>query len=379
MNFETCKLTHDLITPRFAKFGLIKYARITKDKITGASRGSGFVCFKTKEDYATCLEAFGTAVSESSNIQSSTSTTIMVADPSSSASSSPFILAGRFLNVAPALVKSEAAKITLEKSEQRIKSDKRNLYLMKEGVIYPDSPAGLLIPASEMSKRQASFALRRKLLNENPNLFISKNRLSVRNLGKSIDDAFLKYLARYATIGFWKQVDASERAPLEQVVLQGEEGEGPVVPPSDERRVIIKQAKIVRDQEKINPKTNEGKSKGYGFIEFTNHADALACLRWLNNNGMAIPIARKKREKLEGEVKADKMTPIVEFAMENVLVLRKRTQRKDGEGEREERGAAEEGKSNKAGKKRKREAREAAAEKESASKGKDGKKKKYFH
>ncbi|KAL3901729.1 MAG: hypothetical protein SGCHY_000357, partial [Lobulomycetales sp.] len=315
--------TEEDLRETFEKIGPLKYARITKDKITGASRGTGFVCFKDKLHSTKCLEMFKTAMAESATIPSKTSSSILVADPSSSAVSKPFILAGRFLNVAPAVNKDEAAKLALEKSAERLKSDKRNLYLMREGVIYPDSELGQKLSPSEMSKRQASFALRRKLLNDNPNLFISKTRISVRNLGRSVDDAFLKYLAKYGVIGFWKQVEAGERQPLEEVVMQAEQDP----PPSSTRKIGIKQAKIVRDMDRMDKTTKLGRSKGYGFVEFVSHADALACLRFLNSNATAVSAAKKRRDRLDTDPEISRQTPIVEFAMENILVLRKRVQR----------------------------------------------------
>lgn len=46
----------------------------------------------------------------------------------------------------------------------------------------------------------------------------------------------------------------------------------------------VKQAKIVRQAERVDTLTGKGKSKGYGFIEMHKHADALRLLRWANNN-----------------------------------------------------------------------------------------------
>ena len=77
---------------------------------------------------------------------------------------------------------------------------------MKEGVIYTDSEAGIEMTPSEMSKRQASYTQRKKLLNDNPNLFISKTRLSIRNLTRNVDDATLKFVARLGVERFWMEV-----------------------------------------------------------------------------------------------------------------------------------------------------------------------------
>ena len=72
-----------------------------------------------------------------------------------------------------------------------------------------------------------------------------------------------------------------------------------------------------------------GRSKGYGFIEFTRHSDALVCLRWLNNN----PTAFKVVSDDEGETATEnpsptnRQRPIVEFAIENKMVVKRRAER----------------------------------------------------
>ena len=103
----------------------------------------------------------------------------------------------------------------------------------------------------------------------------------------------------------------------------------------------------MRDTDRIDSKTKKPRSKGYGFIQFDSHADALACLRWMNNNPKALGIAAyrmanlpsKKKSKLEHKAKTlemlqaeedknegiiSKQRPIAEFSIENNLVLKKR-------------------------------------------------------
>ncbi|KAG2364176.1 hypothetical protein BDR07DRAFT_819454 [Suillus spraguei] len=114
----------------------------------------------------------------------------------------------------------------------------------------------------------------------------------------------------------------------------------------------VKQAKIVRQHERVDPVTGKGRSKGHGLIEMEMswHADALRVLRWANNNPAVAPLlstwwkeelgdliklekgkgdpdeARLKRMKdeLEGQVKIPKGTLIVEFSIENVQVVQRR-------------------------------------------------------
>ena len=51
-----------------------------------------------------------------------------------------------------------------------------------------------------------------------------------------------------------------------------------------ERETAVMQSKVVRQTEKLDPLTGQGRSKGYGFLEMRSHKDALKVLRWANNN-----------------------------------------------------------------------------------------------
>ena len=119
-----------------------------------------------------------------------------------------------------------------------------------------------------------------------------------------------------------------------------------------ERGTGVKQAKIVRQHERVDPVTGKGRSKGYGFLEMLKHADALRVLRWTNNNPDVGPLfekwwkdeledliklekskpdkdeARLKRMKDEQEKsgsKQSKGTLIAEFSIENVQVVQRRS------------------------------------------------------
>lgn len=49
----------------------------------------------------------------------------------------------------------------------------------------------------------------------------------------------------------------------------------------------VTECRILRNKKGEDPKTGRpifGKSKGYGFVAFSEHDDALMCLRNLNNN-----------------------------------------------------------------------------------------------
>ena len=71
------------------------------------------------------------------------------------------------------------------------------------------------------------------------------------------------------------------------------------------------EAKIVRQQDRVDVLTGKGRSKGYGFVEMEKHADALRVLRWANNNPAVGKLfdewyKEELKELLEKEKKAEK-------------------------------------------------------------------------
>ena len=219
-----------------------------------------------------------------------------------------------------------------------------------------------------MERRTASFNARRALLKSNPSLFISKSRLSVRQIPTFVTERLLKHLAIHAIHAFEKEVKENERSGLtvdeRSVVVEQPQGEENQIEGQENkegkkkkytgRKTRVKQAKIVRQQERVDPITGKGRSKGYGFIEMNTHGDALRVLRWANNNPDVGPLfeewwkeelgdlikleeakeagddARLKRLRDELEkvtatgVKKTRGSLIVEFSIENVQVVKRR-------------------------------------------------------
>jgi len=70
----------------------------------------------------------------------------------------------------------------------------------------------------------------------------------------------------------------------------------------------VKQVKIVRQAERVDPITKKGKSRGYGFVELHKHTDALKFLRWANNNPEVTTLfsGRWWKEELESLLKTEK-------------------------------------------------------------------------
>ncbi|KAL0272712.1 UNVERIFIED_CONTAM: hypothetical protein PYX00_005577 [Menopon gallinae] len=177
----------------------------------------------------------------------------------------------------PLLICLAVSRDNLEKErKQRVAKDSRNLYLAKEGVVMAGSPAARGVSAEDMAKRLQIEQWKSQML-KNLNMFISNRRMVIHNLPQSYDDAKLKAL-------FGKYSNPN----------------------------TITEARVMRDKKKFDGKTGLGIPKGYGFVTFTNHDDALTALRNINNNPEIFSI--KKR-------------PIVTFSIESRTALNAKQKR----------------------------------------------------
>jgi nucleolar protein 4 len=273
------------------------------------------------------------------------------------------------LDVVRAVTRNEATKLKEEGERKREKVDKRNVYLLREGgkvqcprlidsfthigtVIMANSPAADSLPAEELEKRTNSFNARRNLLKMNPSLYVSKTRLSVRQIPPGVTEYMLKRLANYAIREFEEEVGRGERDPLDPAEIEGEEvAEKGKEKKGKKSRQKVKQAKIVRESNKVDAQTGKGRSKGYGFLELHKHEDALRVVRWTNNNRAAgelwdgwwksevaelikkekgakrLKELKEEAQREESRWKATKKTLIVEFSIENIQVTERRKSR----------------------------------------------------
>jgi len=244
-------------------------------------------------------------------------------------------------------------------------------------VIFPNTPASSTLPTVELEKRVSSFNQRRVLLRSNPSLYVSKTRLSIRQLPTFVSERILKKLALHACKAFEKEVKDHLRAGLtpdessDTAAMQQRRRLEDTAAAADKNASRkeglkltsrVKQAKIVRISDRVEPLTGKGKSKGYGFLEMRDHADALRVLRWANNNPdvqallrewhqeevkdlvktlekdskggdtVKAQLYRAKETLKEFENQGDKAikskrTLILEFSIENVLIVKKRASR----------------------------------------------------
>ncbi|KNZ78351.1 hypothetical protein J132_01131 [Termitomyces sp. J132] len=363
--------TEDELRTLFSSFGPLRYARITMDHETGRSRGTGFACFWNKEDadkaivQSDLLRAETTGVAKPAKKNPFTMPSILTPDPSSSLAQS-LVLHGRTLDVIRAVTRDEAGKLKEDGEKSRQKADKRNMYLLREGVILPNTPAAKTLLPKEIEQRTASFNARRQLLKSNPSLFISKTRLSVRQIPLFVSERLLKRLAIHAIKRFESEAKKGDRLPLSgdelaDIPLPEEPDQEQESNKSKKKRLLgrqtgVKQAKIVRQMERVDPVTGKGRSKGYGFLELNTHADALRVLRWANNNPEVgslfeewwkdelkdlvkqetikesrddARLARLKEELEKGGAKKSKGTLICEFSIENIQVVQRRKAAQD--------------------------------------------------
>lgn len=163
--------------------------------------------------------------------------------------------------------------------------------------------------------------MRKKQVQNNPALHLSLTRLSLRNLPRSLTSKELKALAREAVVGFATQVKAGIRQQLskEEEARDGEEMKKAEEQRKLKRKGIVRQAKIVfegREGAKVSEESGAGKSRGYGFIEYSSHRWALMGLRWLNGHQLTTGGGKEKRL-------------IVEFAIENAQVVQRRKENEE--------------------------------------------------
>lgn len=181
-------------------------------------------------------------------------------------------LEGQTLSVKPALKREN-----LQKGNKKEAKDNRNLYLVKEGVVVAGTKAAVGVSASDMAKRLALERSKTQML-KNLNRFVSRYRLVVSNLPAHYDDAKLRRLC----VG------------------------------AGDRRAVVTECRVMRDLRTPPGPDGKNPSKGYGFVMFTRHEDALACLRKLNNN----PNVFDKNNR-----------PIVSFSIEDRTALNARKKR----------------------------------------------------
>ncbi|XP_053114072.1 RNA-binding protein 28 [Hemicordylus capensis] len=235
------------------QFGDLRYVRIVLYPSTEHSKGCAFAQFLTQEAAQKCLQV-AQDDSEAGGLQ----------------------LEGRRLRVDLAVSREEAQQLRSKKVEKP--TGTRNLYLAREGLIRAGTKAAEGLSAADLAKRARFEELKHQKLKDQ-NIFVSRTRLCVHNLPKSVDDSRLRKLMLRAVASM--------------------------------PRVRIKECRVMRDL-KAPAGKGRGQSLGYAFVEFPEHEQALAALRHVNNNPQLF---------------GDQKRPIVEFSLEDRRKLRLKEQR----------------------------------------------------
>ncbi|QIX01745.1 hypothetical protein AMS68_007262 [Peltaster fructicola] len=332
----TC--TDEDLEDHFSAFGDIRYARIVMDAGTDRPKGNGFVCFRAAEDADACLRGapIRSIPSQASSKDDKSTGVRSILQNTDSDPSGKYTIDGRVVLVSRAVDKSEANRLTQEGVAHRYRRDrdKRRLYLLSEGTISTKSKLWESLPPSERTMREASAKQRKTLIENNPSLHLSFTRLSVRNIPRNIDSKALKALAREAIVGFAIDVKAGKRMRIseEELGRGGEEMKEADRLRREAGKGVVKQAKVVFEGEgggKVEESSGAGRSRGYGFIEYHTHRNALMGLRWLNGHSIGYqvkdPEAKMDREALQDR----KKRLIVEFAIENAQVVLRRKDREE--------------------------------------------------
>ncbi|KAJ1718464.1 RNA recognition motif-containing protein [Coemansia erecta] len=229
------------------------------------------------------------------------------------------------LSVAKAVDRSTAHNLATEGIESRKAKDKRCAYLLKEGVVFPNTPAAGLMAPADLEHHIKEYGVRKNQILKNPNLYMSKTRLSIHNIPRSIEEPALRSAAMSAISKFKQEIKDDKRKPLSA----DEMAEG------WDKLPRLVQCKIVRSSDRVDAKTGKSRSLGYAFIEFSTHAHALACLRFLNFRNTKQAFSKVLLDDEDEDEKADgsrqksaheisRRSLRVMFAIENAQIVHKR-------------------------------------------------------
>ncbi|KAL6514547.1 hypothetical protein OROGR_020126 [Orobanche gracilis] len=250
------EITTEEVKQRFSSFGEVQYFIPVLHQVTKRPRGTGFLKFKT-------IDAVNAALSAANTV-----------------GGLGILIKGRPVKVLKALDKKTAHNKAEEKAKKE-DHDHRNLYLAKEGLIMEGVPAAEGVSANDMSKRKKLHEDKMSKL-QSPNFRVSRTRLIVYNVPKSMSEKNLRELF----------MDA-------------------VVSRATKQKPSIRQIKILTDSK--NKKEGEkSRPRGVAFLEFTEHQHALVALRVLNNNPDTFDPQHR---------------PIVEFALDNAQKLKLRAEK----------------------------------------------------
>lgn len=252
-----------------AEFGAVEQAVIVKDHVTGRPRGTAFVRFATES-------SADKAVKQGGDGDTSRAKSVLLG-----AHAGGFMLQGRTLLISHAVARSKAKTFAHDADQKVTQDDPRNIRLAWIGQIKPGTPEARGLSESDLARRTKSDREKKTKLSRNPNAFVSDVRLSVRNVPKDFEDRVLKQIFLLsARTGFGEK--ASVLRGSKSARDGSENNEARESRSGYTRLPRITYCKVIRDEER------KDKSKGYGFVQFEKHEDALRALNHVNNNPKVI-------------------------------------------------------------------------------------------
>jgi len=267
----------------FQEHGEVYFARLVKSRENPeVHKGYAFVKFKSKE----IVEKLAAASSEYWGEEKFKLSKAKQADLESMIE-----FKGRRLVMFKAESKSDRER---SKEEKNVKVDKRNKDLLKVGLVTTKEFVHEGVSEKEMETRIRLFKKKQDSIKKNPNLFVSKTRLCMRELDRRMDEkSFAEFITSF--VNDWKEtLSFEDRKEIKTVKL-------------------VKQYKILMDKDNTN-ETGKPKSSGIGFVEVSDHRLAMYLVENLNNF-----IMNKKRGK----------GLVVDFALEDHRKLLKRKQKQE--------------------------------------------------
>jgi hypothetical protein len=178
-------------------------------------------------------------------------------------------LNGRRLVVMEAMTKDDATN-PKNLTDDKKKQDKRNLALKREGLLnFEDWIHKNPRPNEKaMQQRQRLQDEKDKALSKSTNLFVSRKRVQLRNLPKR--DFFEKELKELMLVVIEEWIKSTSES-------------GTQTSTKSQRKKLLKQVKVLRDEQKTDGATGEKLASGLGFAEFDDEKLTLFAIRYLNN------------------------------------------------------------------------------------------------
>jgi nucleolar protein 4 len=278
-------------------------------------------------------------------------------DTTLNSDSDGIFIRGRRIFMNLAVDKDTASTLTLDKKSDQGKQmgkDRRNMYLKGEGRVDNNDENNLWdqLPEQDKLKRQKAWSEKNTKL-KSPLFLISPTRLSIRNIAKDVDERSLKKLCVLAVergmqknlvtaedqIKHWRAAgEMTTREILEKV--DSFQHKDDILPEFDDKNIRKFIPSVFIERDFSSNKKDGAPSRGFGFVEFTHHIHALACLRELNNNTAytedyvsggrqamiqkSRKVKKKRKTGEEAQVKVPRL--IVEFVVENRAKAKKQAE-----------------------------------------------------